>query len=66
MVNVQMYLPVERINVISTDGRQVMQKTVAGNAGFEQITIPSLSKGTYLMTFYGRGWQSTEKFMVGG
>ncbi len=65
-VNLQLYLPVERINIISMDGKQVMQKTIAGNAGFTQISIPALSKGTYLMTFYGNGWQSTEKFMVGG
>lgn len=65
-VNLQLFLPVERINIISMDGKQVMQKTIAGNAGFTQISIPSLSKGAYLMTFYGNGWQSTEKFMVGG
>lgn len=66
LVNVEMYLPVERINIISMDGKQVLQKTIAGNAGYARITIPSLSKGTYLMTFYGNGWQSTEKFMIGG
>ena len=65
-VNLQMYFPVERINVISLDGKQVMQKNIGGNAGFTQIVIPALSKGTYFMTFYGNGWQSTEKFMVGG
>ena len=65
-VNLQMYLPVERVNIFSVDGKQIMQKTIGGNAGFVQVAIPSLSKGTYLMTFYGKGWQSTEKFMVGG
>jgi hypothetical protein len=65
-VNLQMYLPVERINVVSLDGKQVMQKNIGGNAAFTQVSIPLLSKGTYLMTFYGNGWQSTEKFMVGG
>jgi hypothetical protein len=65
-VNLQMYLPVHRINIISFDGKQVMQKDIGGNAGFTQVAIPVLSKGTYLMTFYGNGWQSTEKFMIGG
>lgn len=65
-VNLQMYLPVQRVNIISLDGKQVMQKDISGNIGFTQVSIPLLSKGTYLMTFYGNGWQSTEKFMVGG
>lgn len=65
-VNLQMYLPVHRINIFSTDGKQVMQKDLGGTSGFSQISFPVLSKGTYLITFYGNGWQSTERFMVGG
>ena len=65
-VNLEMYLPVHRINIISLDGKQVMQKDIGGTTGYSRVAIPSLSKGTYLMTFYGNGWQSTEKFMVGG
>ena len=65
-VNLQMYLPVHRINVVSTDGKQVMQKDLGGTSGFTQLSVPALSKGTYLITFYGNGWQSTEKFMIGG
>jgi hypothetical protein len=65
-VNLLMYFPVHRINIISLDGRQVMQKELGGIAGTTQLAIPVLSKGTYLMTFYGNGWQSTEKFMIGG
>src|SRR4030095_6343084 len=57
-VNLQMYLPVQRINIISTDGKQVMQKDIGGTAGFTQVALPSLSKGIYLVTFYGNGWQS--------
>ena len=65
-MNLQMYLPVQRINISSTDGKQVMQKDIGGTAGFTQLAIPPLSKGIYLVTFYGNGWQSTEKFMIGG
>ena len=65
-VNLQMYLPVQRIQIISLDGKQVMQKDIGANAGFTQVSIPVMNKGTYLMTFYGNGWQSTEKFIVGG
>jgi hypothetical protein len=65
-MNLQMYLPVQRINIVSTDGKQVMQKDIGGTAGFTQVALPSLSKGIYLVTFYGNGWQSTERFMIGG
>ena len=65
-VNLEMYLPVRRINIVSTDGKQVMQKDIGGSGGFTQLAIPALSRGTYLITFYGNGWQSTEKFMIGG
>ncbi|HJS53766.1 MAG TPA: hypothetical protein VJ765_04460 [Chitinophagaceae bacterium] len=65
-INLFMHFPVHRINIISVDGRQVMQKDLGGITGTAQLAIPELSKGTYLMTFYGNGWRSTEKFMVGG
>ena len=65
-VNLQMYLPVHRINIVSYDGKQVMQKDLGGIAGNTQVAIPALSRGQYLVTFYGNGWQSTEKFMIGG
>ena len=65
-INLRMDFPVHRMNVISLDGRQIMAKDLGGIAGTTQVAIPVLSKGTYLVTFYGIGWQSTEKFMVGG
>jgi len=65
-VNLQMYLPVQRISIMSTDGKQVMAKDLGGVAGTTQIALPVLSKGQYLVTFHGNGWQSTEKFMIGG
>ena len=65
-INLQMSLPVQRMSVISFDGKQVMQKDLGGIAGTTQVAIPVLSKGQYLVTFYGNGWQSTEKFMIGG
>jgi len=65
-VNLQMYLPVHRMSVISFDGKQVMAKDLGGIAGFTQVALPVLSRGQYVVTFYGNGWQSTEKFMIGG
>jgi hypothetical protein len=65
-LSLRMAFPVHRMNIISLDGKQVMQKDLGGIAGTTQVSIPVLSKGQYLVTFYGNGWQSTEKFMIGG
>lgn len=65
-LNLQISYPVHRLSIISLDGKQVMAKDLGGIAGFVQIAIPVLSKGQYMVTFYGNGWQRTEKFMIGG
>ena len=65
-INLQMAFPVNRMNIISPDGKQVMQKDLGGTVGYIQVSIPVLSKGQYLVIFYGNGWPSSEKFMVGG
>lgn len=65
-LNLRMAFPVHRMNIISLDGKEVMAKDLGGIAGTTQIAIPVLSRGQYLATFYGNGWQSTEKFMIGG
>jgi hypothetical protein len=65
-LNLRMAFPVHRMSIISPDGKQVMAKDLGGIVGTTQVAIPVLSKGQYLVTFYGNGWQSTEKFMVGG
>ena len=65
-MNLKMVFPVYRMNIISFDGKQMMAKDLGGIAGTTQVAIPVLSRGQYLVTFYGNGWQSTEKFMIGG
>jgi hypothetical protein len=65
-LNLRMAFPVHRMSIISPDGKQVMAKDLGGLVGTTQVAIPVLSKGQYLVTFYGNGWQSTEKFMIGG
>ena len=65
-LNLRMTFPVQRMNIISLDGKQVMAKDLGGIIGSTQVAIPVLSRGQYLVTFYGNGWQSTEKFMIGG
>src|SRR5215204_713222 len=65
-INLRMAFPVHRMNIISLDGKQVMAKDLGGITGTTQVAIPVLSKGQYLVIFYGNGWQSTEKLIIGG
>jgi len=44
----------------------VMQKDLGGITGTTQVAVPVLNRGQYLVTFYGNGWQSTERFMISG
>jgi len=64
IINVDAAFPVERLTVVSTDGRQVFSKDLNGVSDFIPITIPYLSRVMYFITFYGSGWKSTSKFMV--
>ena len=64
-INLQLWFPVEGINVFSSSGQQVFAKEMGGFMGSTQVVIPSLSLGTYMMTFYGKSWQSTQRFTIG-
>ena len=64
-LNLRMAFPVHRMSVISLDGKQLMAKDLGGLTGFTQVALPVLNRGQYIVTFYGNGWQSTEKFMIG-
>jgi hypothetical protein len=65
VLNANAGFPVERVIIVSSSGQQVLAKDMNGVNDFFQITIPSLNRGLYLVTFYGDGWKSTAKFMVG-
>ena len=64
-VNINSAWPVERISVTSSSGTQVFAKDLNGQLHAIPIVIPSLGKGIYFMSFYGKGWMTTEKFIVG-
>lgn len=64
-VNVNASWPVERIIVTSSNGAQVMAKDINGQRDFMAISVPAaLARGMYYMTFQGKGWRTTEKFIV--
>ena len=63
-INLRMELPVERIAVISSDGKEIFSKQMGGQTGTTQIVIPSISRGNYFMLINGVNWKITEKFVV--
>lgn len=65
ILNANTYFPVERIAIVSMDGQEVFAKDMNGVTEFMKINIPSLNKGWYIVTFYGNGWKTTSKFMIG-
>ena len=65
IINVNAQFPVERVNVVSGDGVQIFSKDINGLRDFIPVALPSLKRGIYFITFYGIGWQSTSRFMVG-
>jgi hypothetical protein len=64
VVNANAVFPIERINIVSTQGQQMFAKDLDGVKDFITVVIPALNRGMYLMTFYGRGWKSTSKFII--
>lgn len=65
VLNANAGFPVERVIIVSLEGMQMFAKDLNGVRDFIPITIPSLNRGTYLITFYGNGWKSTSKFIIG-
>ncbi|MET0636329.1 MAG: T9SS type A sorting domain-containing protein [Chitinophagaceae bacterium] len=64
VLNVISNWPVMRVNLYSLDGNQVMARDVNGQRDFIPVAIPSLSKGMYMVSFIGEGWQYTTRFLV--
>lgn len=64
VVNVVADLPVERIVITAGNGTQAVVRDVNGKRDFIPVQIPSLGKGMYLITFYGKDWRQTDKFMI--
>jgi hypothetical protein len=64
VVNVVAAFPVERVNIVSTNGQQVFAQDMGGISGSTHVTLPALNAGTYLMTSYGNGWKSTSKIII--
>jgi len=65
VINATAQFPVERVSVVSGDGVQLFTKDINGVRDFIPVALPSLKRGIYFITFYGTGWKSTSRFMIG-
>jgi hypothetical protein len=63
-ININASWPIEQINIFTQSGIQVFTKAINGQSGFIPLNLTKLSKGMYLMSFQGNGWQTTSKFLV--
>ena len=63
-INVNTEWPVERMTITSTNGTQVFAKDLNGVLNNLPVVIPSLGRGLYFVTFYGKGWQSSGRIIV--
>lgn len=64
LINIIAGKPVEKITVVSMDGRMVLAKTMNGTDGYFTLPLPSLQKGVYLVQVAGKGFQQTEKIII--
>lgn len=63
-ININASWPVERILITSGSGAQIYAKDINGQKDLISIAVPPFGKGLYWMTFYGKGWKTTTKFIV--
>jgi hypothetical protein len=54
----------QRIDILSRDGKLVHTKFVNGLAGYFNMTIPQLQKGIYFVRLSGKDFEKTEKIFI--
>jgi hypothetical protein len=63
-LRIQADWPVEKILVVNSSGQLVFSKDVGGLRDFMTVTVPAFGKGIYFITFHGRHWKTTSRFIV--
>ena len=64
VINVIADFPAERATIVGMEGQNIFSKELGGLTGSFTIATPTLKKGLYWITFYGRGWSNTIPFLV--
>lgn len=55
---------VQKIELFTTDGKQVYTKDINGQNGYFNIPLPALQKGMYMVRLTGNGFGQTEKVFI--
>jgi hypothetical protein len=63
-MNIRAEWPLQKISIVSTAGQQVFEKNLGGQLHDIPVVLPGLSKGIYIVTFYGNGWKHSEKMVI--
>jgi hypothetical protein len=64
VINVNADFPAERAAIVGMEGQNIFSKELGGLTGSFTMAVPTLKKGVYWITFYGRGWTNTIPFLV--
>jgi glucose/arabinose dehydrogenase len=64
IVNINAASPVDRIDILNTNGQRMLTKSLNNITGYLQIVLPSLPKGVYYMQMRGKDFHQTEKIIV--
>jgi len=64
VINVTADFPAERAAIVGMEGQNIFSKELGGLTGSFTMAVPTLKKGVYWITFYGRGWTNTIPFLV--
>jgi len=64
VINAIAAFPAERAAIVGLEGQNIFSKELGGLTGSFTMAIPTLKKGVYWLTFFGRGWSNTIPFLV--
>ena len=57
-------VPIEKINVFTTDGRVMYNSSLNGRQGYFSVALPGLAKGIYFINIVGKDYSKIEKIII--
>jgi hypothetical protein len=63
-INIDTQWPLEKMTIVNSAGAQVYSKDLNGQSSYIPVVIPTMGRGIYFVTLYGRDWHITEKMVV--
>lgn len=63
-LNINSGFPVETIMVSTLSGQELYKKAINGTEGFFTINLPSLGKGFFIVTVFGKTERTTTKILI--